>query len=304
MWTAITLWLVHVVGIAIYAAYAWRTVAGGAAWLPWAIALLIAYAALVLVITLFEFLLAWVLRAPRTPEQRIRPAQTLRMIWREFVTLLGSAWRMMSFGWRLRDPLAAPSRLPIVLVHGVLCNAGVWIPMARKLAAAGIGPVYALSYGPPLAWIDEFVRQLDGRINTALEATSGSRVMLVTHSMGGLVVRAYLRAYGGAKVARVVTIGAPHHGSGFACFVPGACMSQMRPGNDWLAALPAAAVEPPMVSLWSPHDSMVVPQTSSLLAGATNVAFPGIGHNALLRDDAIFARVVDEIRTAQERLAR
>ena len=76
-------------------------------------------------------------------------------------------------------------------------------------------------------------------------------------------------------------------------------MAQMRPGNAWIGALPPAPADPPFVSLWSPHDSMVAPQASCMLAGAENVAFPGVGHNALLRDDAIFARVVAEIETAR-----
>lgn len=304
MWTAITLWLVHIAAVAIYVTCAWHAVTAGAAWLPWLLALPVAYAALVLAITLFEFTLAWVLRAPRTPEQRIGSAQTARMIVREFTTLLGSGLRMMTYGLRMRDHARAPSALPIVLVHGVLCNAGVWIPMARRLAAAGLGPANALSYGPPLSAMHEFVRQLDQHIDKVLADTGAAQVVIVAHSMGGLIVRAYLTAFGAARIARVVTIGAPHHGSAIARLVPGACIAQMRPGNPWLLALPAASPEPPMISLWSPHDSMVLPQTSSVLAGATNVAFPGIGHNALLRDDAICVRVIDEIRAAQERVTR
>jgi pimeloyl-ACP methyl ester carboxylesterase len=245
-----------------------------------------------------------VLRARRLPEQRIGPIRTLMMIGSEFVTLLGSAWRMMTYRRRMRDPAPAPARVPIVpivLVHGVLCNAGVWAPMARKLASAGLEPVYALSYGPPLVTINEFVSQLDKRIDSVVAATGASQVVIVAHSMGGLVARAYLHAFGGARIARVVMIGTPHHGSVYAFFVPGACIAQMRPGNPWLAALPPVTAEPPMISLWSPHDSMVVPQTSSVLADATNVAFPGVGHNALLRNRAVFARVADEIRAAQAR---
>jgi len=72
----------------------------------------------------------------------------------------------------------------------------------------------------------------------------------------------------------------------------------MRPGNAWLAELnreeghPAAV---PIVSIWSRHDSMVAPQASSELAGAESVAFVGVGHNALLADFGVIARVASEI---------
>ncbi|MEP7061120.1 MAG: alpha/beta fold hydrolase [Betaproteobacteria bacterium] len=288
--------------VALWFMLAWRPGADSVAtMLGWLVALAAAYAAAVLALTLCEFAISWAWRAPRVPAQRIGFAQTLRMIANEYVTLLGSAPRMMTYRWRTGDPVAVAGAIPIVLVHGVLCNAGVWIPMLRRLRAAGIGPVFTISYGPPLHAIEQFVVQLDRRIDSALAATGAAQVVIVAHSMGGLVARASLSANGTTRVARVVTIGTPHHGSGLARGFPGVCIAQMQPGSAWLAALPAPPPAPPIISLWSPHDSMVVPQTSSVLAGATNVAFPGIGHNALLRDDAVHARVVVEIRAAQAR---
>ena len=77
----------------------------------------------------------------------------------------------------------------------------------------------------------------------------------------------------------------------------GASLAQMRPGNAWLAALNRERLDPSLrfVSLWSWHDSMVAPQTSSELAGAIDVAMVGIGHNALLADPEVFGRVLAEI---------
>jgi triacylglycerol esterase/lipase EstA (alpha/beta hydrolase family) len=109
---------------------------------------------------------------------------------------------------------------------------------------------------------------------------------MVAHSMGGLVARAYLRRYGGAKVRRLITVGTPHQGSMLAYLFPGISLSQLRPRNEWLSELGTSATDahPPIVSLWSWHDSMVAPQTSSVLERAENIALMGIGHNALLRD--------------------
>ena len=127
------------------------------------------------------------------------------------------------------------------------------------------------------------------------------KVIVIAHSMGGLVARAYLRRYGAAKVARVLTIGSPHHGSVFASCFPGVCLAQMRLGNPWLARLNAAPRDPALrfVSLWSWHDSMVAPQTSSELPGAVDVPLIGIGHNALLGDAQVFAYALAEIVAAR-----
>ena len=52
------------------------------------------------------------------------------------------------------------------------------------------------------------------------------------------------------------------------------------------------------MSLWSWHDSMVAPQTSSRLAGAEHIELVGIGHNALLGDRHVFALVAEELKRA------
>src|SRR6185312_9770566 len=300
MWTAITLWIVHAVGFAIYALAAARAIAAGAAPWHWIVGAALIYAAIIAVFTLAEFTLSWFWRARRPPAQWIGAARTLAMIAAEFRTLIGSPWRMMTWRWRMPPPMLAQGAMPVVLVHGVFCNAGVFAWTIRRFADEALGPVYALSYGPPLAPIERFSAQLAALVDAACRDTGAAQAVVVGHSMGGLVARDYLRTHGGAKVARVVTIGTPHNGSRFARLAAGRCLAQMRPGSEWLAALPPAPASPPIVSLWSPHDSMVAPQTSAVLEGATNVAFLGIGHNALLRDESVHARVVAEIGTARQ----
>jgi hypothetical protein len=119
--------------------------------------------------------------------------------------------------------------------------------------------------------------------------------------MGGLVVRAYIRRYGIAKLARVLTIGAPHHGSVHAWLMIGTSLGQIRPGNPWLVALNRERLDPALrfVSLWSWHDSMVAPQTSAELPGAVDMSMIGVGHNALLGDAEVFDHAHAEIDAAR-----
>ena len=74
----------------------------------------------------------------------------------------------------------------------------------------------------------------------------------------------------------------------------------MRPGNAWLASLgaPRGDALPPIVSLWSWHDSMVAPQTSSRIAFGENLQVAGVAHNALLRNPVVFDRLLEQIRVA------
>jgi triacylglycerol esterase/lipase EstA (alpha/beta hydrolase family) len=268
----------------------WALVLGVVAFYGAAIALLVAA----------YFTLAWLYRAPRPRDARIGVAATLRLVWFEYWTLSGAAFRMLLYRQLVRDPVPRAAALPVLLVHGVLCNAGVWAKLARWLRAQGIGPVYGLSYGPPLASIERFAEQLAERVDAIRQETGASQVVVVTHSMGGLVTLAYLRRHGGARIRRWVAIGAPFKGSVHACCMIGTSLSQLRPRNEWLAALDARAPAggPPVVSVWSWHDSMVAPQTSAILDGARNEALVGIGHNALLRDPEVFAIVRREYEAA------
>jgi triacylglycerol esterase/lipase EstA (alpha/beta hydrolase family) len=301
MWTAVTLLVAYGAIFGLYAWWAIGHIAAGASLLPFLLALPFVYLAVPLLVVLVWFGLAWVFRAERPPEVRLGPAGTLRLFWHELATIAGNAPRMILYRVLLPDPPPARAELPVLLVHGVLCNAGVWHAFARWAARKGIGPVYALSYGPPLASIELFAEQAAARIDAILAATHAKRVVVIAHSMGGLVMRAYLRRHGGAKVARVVTVGTPHEGSVHAWMAAGTSLAQIRPGNPWLAALGAPGGDdlPPFVSIWSWHDSMVAPQTSSQIAFGDNIVLGGVAHNALLRDPQVFGHLAEEIERAR-----
>jgi len=298
--TSVSLILLYF-GIACgYIALAFAATAGGID-LPWLIVgALAACLALPFVVATISFTLAWIFRTPRPPVFMIGPVASVRMYVGEAMAIARSHPRMAFGWWLMRDPPARPAASPVLLLHGVLCNAGIWRGTIARLARAGCGPVYTLSYGPPTASIELFAEQLDAKIEAICVATGAARLALVTHSMGGLVARAYLRRFGGARIRCLVTVGAPHHGSVDAWMFPGECLAQMRPGNAWLAKLNAEAnpMATRIVSLWSRHDSMVAPQASAELAGADNVPFKGIGHNALVEHPDIVARVVAELSRA------
>ena len=300
MWTALTIAGVLAAASALYGTLA---VAAHAAGTPLGLLVAGAPALYLVVLALFAasyFIMAWIFRARRPAAVRIGLRATLRLVWFEYWTLAGAAPRMLLYRALVPEPPAAPAVLPVVLVHGVLCNAGVWARVVRFLRSRGIGPLYALSYGPPLASIELFADQLDALIRRVRERTGAREVMLVTHSMGGLVALAYLRRHGAASVRRWVAIGAPFAGSVHARGFVGVSLAQLRPGNAWLRALDprAPAGGPPVVSIWSWHDSMVTPQTSSRLSGAIDVPLAGVGHNALLREPAVLERVAAEYRVA------
>ena len=296
--TAIALLLLLVAGAAGYASWAAHRVAhGDPAW--WFVAgAPLAYLLPVLLLVSLWFTLSWIWRTPRPPEFRLGPAACARLFLGEVGAVALSWLLLVAHRLLIADPVAAPGRRPLLLVHGVGVNDGVWFALRRNLWRRGLGPVYTINYGPPLAGIEHFAGQLAARIEAICAATGAERVALIAHSMGGLVARAYLRRFGAARVEQLITIGTPHHGSMLAYTFPGCCLAQMHPGNPWLVELnreESARAPVPITSIWSRHDSMVAPQGSSVLRNAENIALVGIAHNALLGEKAVVELVATEV---------
>jgi triacylglycerol lipase len=203
--------------------------------------------------------------------------------------------------WLMRGRMIAaidPRSPPVLMIPGIYCNAGIWWWMRRRLSKFGLRTI-AVNLEPLLASIDDLAQQLAEHIEKACADNGADRVILLGHSMGGLVARTYLRRFGaGARVAKVITLATPHHGSELARLAFGACGKQLRPGNAWLAGLNESergASCVPLVSLFTWQDNFVSPQDSPMLANATNIALTGLGHLSLLFSAAVAQHLHDEV---------
>ena len=229
--------------------------------------------------------LGWVYRAPRPPAHRIGLLAGLRYVLGEYRALLqNNLWYLPWESAALRtDPLPAPgSGVPVILVHGYLANRGYFTPTVRWLEGQGIGPVFVPSFPVLLTSIDDFAKLLHEEIERIARGSGEPRVRLVCHSMGGLAVRRYIQQHGTARIARLVTMGSPHHGTALATMGVGLNAREMGRGSSFLRALEASETSAPpdveALSIWSPHDNLVAPQDTAILPWARNRAVPGIGH--------------------------
>ncbi len=249
---------------------------------------------------LATFALTWP-KPDAAPGQKIGLASACAMIAREWLSFFALFGVIQPFGdtlfsvKRARGRADAPTDAPLViLVHGYSCNSALWRPMIGRLRKAGFA-AEAIDLEPALASIDSFADQLDGFIEAAIRGTGAAKVSLVTHSMGGLVARAYLKKYGARRVNKVVTLTCGHHGTALARLGRGLNAREMTPGSAWLAALPEPAPVP-LVSVWAAQDNFIAPQTSSRLAGAGDVMLTGIGHLTFMFSGRVADLVVKELR--------
>lgn len=285
-------WLLAVVAAL---AAAWRGTAQGSAW--WWLAALFGGHAVWLAVTVA--LMRWHNRSDPAP-----PAS-----WRDTLAAWWSEVRAAPavFAWRQPFRSAAdPDHLPrdgagrpgVVLVHGFLCNRGLWLPWLRRLRAAGV-PFVAVTLEPVFGSIDDYAATIDDAVRRVAAAT-GQAPLLVGHSMGGLAIRAWMAARSADdRVRGVITIGTPHAGTWLAEGSHFAINArQMRQGSDWLRAL--AAKEPDsrrrlFLCLWGHGDNIVFPASSACLPGARHLHIPATAHLALLGHPDVWAAVRDAL---------
>ncbi|HEY0200874.1 MAG TPA: alpha/beta fold hydrolase [Burkholderiaceae bacterium] len=202
------------------------------------------------------------------------------------------AWRQPFRSQAVPDLLVGGAGAPrrgVVLVHGFICNRGFWNPWLRALRARGQVCV-AVNLEPPFTAIDDYVAVVDAAVRRVTDAT-GLPPVLLCHSMGGLVARAWLRAAGDdARVHRVMTLGTPHQGTWIARFSHMPNGVQMRRQSPWLRELQAH--ESPgrkarFVCWYSNCDNIVFPTSTAMLPGADNRFAPGLAHVQMAFDQRV-----------------
>ncbi|UEX79466.1 alpha/beta fold hydrolase [Spiribacter halobius] len=190
-------------------------------------------------------------------------------------------------------PAFAESGPSLLFVHGYCCNAEFWLPLRRRLARAGYRCQRAVDLEPVFADIDTLAERLHERIEALAATDPDPRLVLIAHSMGGLVARAYLGAYGTSRLAGLITLGTPHAGTTLARLAPGPNGRQMRAASAWLAALPQAPAHLPSLHLASPADELVSPAHSALAAPGDGQWLPACGHLALAHRADTVRRIAD-----------
>lgn len=184
----------------------------------------------------------------------------------------------------------APTKNPVVLVHGIWNTAGIFSTLQAYLEASG-WCVHALSMQPNNgdAPLEMLAQQVCSFVEQQIDPQQPFD--LVGFSMGGLISRYYVQRLGGInRVRRFVTVSAPHQGTVLGAFSRRYGIRQMRPGSPLIKSLNQDIHQLDQLtffSLWTPFDLLILPPWSS------NLQKQGVGrshklqisaHNRMIRD--------------------
>lgn len=278
------------------------TLAGAVAWLSWwwPRSPALAVAGLLLWCSLPGLQLGLqMLLMRRVARQRGVPVPS----WRAQCVAWAAEWRLaiQVFGWRQPWRASAEAdgwpgeagrgQVGVVLVHGYFCNRAIWAPWLRRLKTQGIACA-AMTLEPAHgASVDAMVGALDACVRRMADAT-GRAPLIVAHSMGGLVVRAWLGRLSAQErlrlAAHVVTLATPHQGTWMARFAHGLPALDMREDGPWLRRLGPPPAQVPFSCWWSTCDNIVFPAPVAMLPGSDGHRLDDVAHVQMVFDERVW----------------
>ena len=178
-------------------------------------------------------------------------------------------------------------RTPIIFVHGLYHNHTAWYLFLRWFRKWGWQHMKAVNLPRKFRSIPDFTQVLANEVDKVLTETGSDQVDLVGQSMGGLVIRNYLRSNSTkAKVRRVVTLGSPHRGSKMAVLGLGGAVKEMIPSSAFLQELNQEVQMPDggrFYAIYTIVDNLVLPNESAKLDwdGVRNLETRVVNHVGL-----------------------
>jgi triacylglycerol lipase len=200
---------------------------------------------------------------------------------------------------------------PVLLVPGYGGSTSSLQTLADRLTAAGRDATVVQVPGEGTGDLTASADVLGTAVDDALARTGADSVDVVGYSAGGVIARIWAADGGARQARRVLTLGAPHHGTTVADLaagvLPAECpegCQQLTTDSRLLAELNAkdeTPAGPTWVSVWTTADTTVTPPDSARLDGAVDLTVQSVcadsrvAHGQLPSDPLVQGIVLAEL---------
>ena len=200
------------------------------------------------------------------------------------------------FARKPKPPRPGITHDPILFVHGWNANSTTWTTMVSRFKNDGWTNAELVNWSYNFRQSNATIAaQIQAKVDSILLATGATHVDIITHSMGTLSARYYMKNLGGeGKVDALVSLGGANHGTNTAFFCVDTSCIEMRPNSSFLTALNSVDETPGTAryaTWWTSCDSVILPQTSTILSGATNTQTACMQHSDLHENATVYSQV-------------
>ncbi len=193
--------------------------------------------------------------------------------------------RLYSYLYSFEKPDGLCNGAPILLVHGYINTASVWVYIKRRLAKAKLGPIYTVNLKNPFGSIREHAETVAQKMNQIQKETGRSDIAIIGHSMGGLVAAYYKTHFASDALSKLITIASPLKGTYMAYFGLGKNSRDMQINSPLILEMQKKYIDiENLYNIGTQTDVLIVPYTSSLWNQDVKrqVVFEDLGHASLL----------------------
>ena len=198
-----------------------------------------------------------------------------------------------------------PNQTPILLIHGFLGSSNNWVYHRYRLIKAGYTNIFTVNLGDPRKSIEDYTEVVRKKVDEIKRITGQEDIVLVGHSMGGLVAQNYRYTAQGAQqhVKKIITIGTPLHGTRIAhlaSWISQAAKEMIfqSPFVERLQEMAAKDVDTKYDAISTEPDHIVIPASSAHGKRKDPKPLKATGHISYLFSPSTAKHLVDSVKEA------
>lgn len=187
----------------------------------------------------------------------------------------------------------------VILIHGIFCTRAAWHCMHRALFRRNFH-VREFAYRTMWGSMDETVERLEEFVRTVRKEANSPKVIIVGHSLGGVVARYWLAKYphNADHITTLVTLCTPHQGSNISMLLANPFSRALAPDSEIIASIAQQPYDQfPCVAYVTNTDLLVTPACRLLPPESWQVkVIPAVDHLEFLSNTKAVQQVADDIQ--------